>query len=35
LLGHVLVGGNLQLANVVDEGLSPVDVDHHDLLTRL
>jgi hypothetical protein len=33
LLGQVLVGGNLLLADVVDEGLSPVHVYHHDLLT--
>jgi hypothetical protein len=32
LLGHVLVGGDLLLAEVVDEGLPPVHVDHHDLL---
>jgi hypothetical protein len=31
----VLVRGNLLLIDVVDEGLSPVHVDHHDLLTRL
>jgi hypothetical protein len=33
LLGQVLVYGNLLLADVVDEGLSPVHVYHHDLLT--
>jgi hypothetical protein len=32
LLGQVLVRGNLLLAMVVDEGLPPVHVDHHDLL---
>jgi hypothetical protein len=32
LLGQVLVRGNLLLADVVDEGLSPVHVYHHDLL---
>jgi energy-converting hydrogenase A subunit M len=32
LLGQILVGGNLLLAEVVDEGLPPVHVDHHDLL---
>jgi hypothetical protein len=32
LLGQVLVRGNLVLAEVVDEGLPPVHVDHHDLL---
>jgi hypothetical protein len=32
LLGLVLVGGTLLLADVVDEGLPPVHVDHHDLL---
>jgi hypothetical protein len=32
LLGQVFVRGNLLLANVVNEGLSPVHVDHHDLL---
>jgi hypothetical protein len=32
LLGQVLVRGTLLLAEVVDEGLSPVHVDHHDLL---
>jgi hypothetical protein len=32
LLGRVLVGGDLLLAEVVDEGLPPVHVDHHDLL---
>jgi hypothetical protein len=32
LLGQVLVRGNLLLAEVVDEGLSLVHVDHHDLL---
>jgi hypothetical protein len=33
LLGHVLVRGNLLLAEVVDEWLPLVHVDHHDLLT--
>jgi hypothetical protein len=33
LLGRVLVGGNLLLAEVVDEGLPPVHVDHHHLLS--
>jgi hypothetical protein len=32
LLSQVLVRGNLLLAKVVDEGLPPVHVDHHDLL---
>jgi hypothetical protein len=32
LLGRVLIGGDLLLAEVVDEGLPPVHVDHHDLL---
>jgi hypothetical protein len=32
LLGQVLVRGNLLLAEVVNEGLPPVHVDHHDLL---
>jgi hypothetical protein len=32
LLGQVLVRGDLLLAEVVDEGLPPVHVDHHDLL---
>jgi two-component SAPR family response regulator len=32
VLGQVLVRGNLLLADVVDEGLSPVHVYHHDLL---
>jgi hypothetical protein len=32
LPGQVLVQGNLLLAEVVDEGLPPVHVDHHDLL---
>jgi hypothetical protein len=32
LISQVFVHGNLLLANVVDEGLSPVHVDHHDLL---
>jgi hypothetical protein len=32
LLGQVLVRGNLLLAEEVDEGLPPVQVDHHDLL---
>jgi hypothetical protein len=31
LLGQVFVRGNLLLADVVDEGLSPVHVYHHDL----
>jgi hypothetical protein len=34
LLGQVLVRGNLLLAEVVNEGLSPVHVDHYDLLTN-
>jgi hypothetical protein len=33
LLGQVLFRGNLLLAEVVDEGLPPVHVDHHDLLS--
>jgi hypothetical protein len=33
LLGQVLVRENLLLAEVVDEGLPPVHVDHHDLLS--
>jgi hypothetical protein len=33
LLGRVLVRRNLLLAEVVDEGLPPVHVDHHDLLS--
>jgi hypothetical protein len=33
LLGQVLVRGNLLLAEVVDEGLPLVHVDHHDLLS--
>jgi hypothetical protein len=33
LLGRVLVRGDLLLAEVVDEGLPPVHVDHHDLLS--
>jgi hypothetical protein len=33
LLGRVLVRGNLLLAEVVDEGLPPVHVDHHDHLS--
>jgi hypothetical protein len=33
LLGQILVCGNLLLVDVVDEGLSPVHVYHHDLLT--
>jgi hypothetical protein len=33
LLSQVLVRGNLLLAEVVDEGLPPVHVDHHDLLS--
>jgi hypothetical protein len=32
LLGMVLVQGNLLLVEVVDEGLPPVRVYHHDLL---
>jgi hypothetical protein len=32
LLGQVLVRGKLLLADVVDEGLSPVHVYNHDLL---
>jgi hypothetical protein len=32
LLGQVLVRRNLLLAEVVDERLPPVHVDHHDLL---
>jgi hypothetical protein len=32
LLGQVFVRAKLLLADVVDEGLSPVHVDHHDLL---
>jgi hypothetical protein len=32
LLSQVFVRGNLLLAEVVDEGLPPVRVDHHDLL---
>jgi hypothetical protein len=32
LLGQVLVCGNLLLADVVDEGSSPVHIYHHDLL---
>jgi hypothetical protein len=32
LLSQVLVRGNLLLAEVVDEGLPPIHVDHHDLL---
>jgi hypothetical protein len=32
LFSLVLVGGNLLLADVVNEGLSLVHVDHHDLL---
>jgi hypothetical protein len=35
LLGQVLVRGNLLLAEVVDEGLPPVHIDHHDLLVSL
>jgi hypothetical protein len=35
LLNQVLVSGNLLLADVVDEGLSPVHVYHHDLLASL
>jgi hypothetical protein len=33
LLGRVLVRGNLLLTEVVDEGLPPFHVDHHDLLS--
>jgi hypothetical protein len=33
MLGRVLVRGNLLLAEVVDEGLPPVQVNHHDLLS--
>jgi hypothetical protein len=33
LFSRVLVGENLLLAEVVDEGLPPVHVDHHDLLS--
>jgi hypothetical protein len=33
LLDRVLVRGDLLLAEVVDEGLPPVHVDHHDLLS--
>jgi hypothetical protein len=32
VLSQVLVRGNLLLAEVVDEGLPLVHVDHHDLL---
>jgi hypothetical protein len=32
LLGQVFVRGNLLLADVVDEGLLPVHVYHHDLM---
>jgi hypothetical protein len=32
LLSQVFVRGNLLLVNVVDEGLLPVHIDHHDLL---
>jgi hypothetical protein len=32
LLSRVLVGGDLLLAEVVDEALPPFHVDHHDLL---
>jgi hypothetical protein len=35
LLGQVLVSGNLLFVNVVDEGLSPIHVYHHDLLASL
>jgi hypothetical protein len=35
LLGQVFVSGNLLLADVVDEGLSPVHIYHHDLLASL
>jgi hypothetical protein len=35
LFGLILVKGNLLPAYVVGEGLSPVHVEHHDLLTRL
>jgi hypothetical protein len=33
LLSQVFVRGNLLLAEVVDEGLPPVHIDHHDLLS--
>jgi hypothetical protein len=33
LLDRVLVRGNLLLTEIVDEGLPPVHVDHHDLLS--
>jgi hypothetical protein len=32
LFGQVLVRGDLMLTELVDEGLPPVHVDHHDLL---
>jgi hypothetical protein len=35
LLGQVLVGANLLLTDVVDEGLPPVHVYHHDLVASL
>jgi hypothetical protein len=35
LLGLVLFKGDLLLADVVNEGLSQVHIDHHDLLTGL
>jgi hypothetical protein len=35
LLSQVLVIGNLLLADVVDEGLPPVHIYHHDLLASL
>jgi hypothetical protein len=34
LFSHIFVGRDLLLVDVVDEGLSPVNVDHHDLLTE-
>jgi hypothetical protein len=35
LFGLVLDNGNLLLVDVVDEGLSLIHVDHHDLLTGM
>jgi hypothetical protein len=35
LLSQVLVSGNLLLVDVVDEGLLPVHIYHHDLLASL
>jgi hypothetical protein len=35
LFGLVFVRGDPLLADVVNEGLSPVQVDHHDLMTGL